>query len=168
MLELSAPFDRGRLIAALVLVASVLSLATALIGEHVFGLEPCILCLYERIPYAVAGVLAGAALFLVRRNRWRSLLLGVAAGVFAIGAALAVYHVGVEEHWWGSIAACGGELATGAEGEDLRYLSAADLKPCDQVDWRLFGLSLAGYNALFSLTLAGISVAGVRAFSKRA
>jgi disulfide bond formation protein DsbB len=168
MQAVSARFDKAGLIAGLVLLASVFSLATAFLGEHVFGLEPCILCLYERVPYVVAAVLVGAALVLAPPSRWRGMLLAMAAAVFALGAAVAFYHVGVEEHWWGSIAACGGELATGLDGEDLRSLSPSDLKPCDRVDWRLFGLSLAGYNALFSLILAGICAAGVRASTRRA
>jgi disulfide bond formation protein DsbB len=104
---------------------------------------------------------------LAPQGRAQAWLLGAAAGMFAFGAALAFYHVGVEEHWWGSIAACGGELATGEVGDDLRALSPADLKPCDRVDWRLFGLSLAGYNAVFSTLLAGICVTGVRASSRK-
>lgn len=166
MLGFLASSRRGRLVAALVFTASLLSLGAAFVGEHVFGLEPCILCLYERVPYAAAAVLAGAAV-LSRAARLQAWLLGIAAGVFAVGAALAAYHVGVEEHWWGSVAACGGELATGDAGLDLRTQSPADLKPCDRVDWRLFGLSLAGYNVLFSSVLAGVCLAGVRALSRK-
>jgi len=165
---MSAAVEEGRLVAALVFMASVFGLAAAFAGEHVFGLEPCILCLYERAPYAASAVLAAGAAFLPVANRWRALLMGLGAVVFAIGAALAFYHVGVEEHWWASVAACGGELATGAEADDLRQLSAVDLKPCDRVDWRLFGLSLAGYNVLVSVVLAGISIAGVRILSMKA
>ena len=94
--------------------------------------------------------------------------MGLVALVFAVGVALAFYHVGVEEHWWASVAACGGELSSGAEVGDLRELSAADLKPCDRVDWRLFGLSLAGYNVVASAILAGIGIAGARILSKKA
>ncbi len=160
--------DEGRLVAALVFLASIFGLATAFLGEHVFGLEPCILCLYERVPYAVAAVLAAGAAFLPIGNGWRATMMGLAALVFAIGAGLAFYHVGVEEHWWASIAACGGELPAGAEAEDLRNLSASDLKPCDRVDWRLFGVSLAGYNVLVSFVLAGISIAGARILGTKA
>lgn len=167
MQGLFARNDRVRLVAALVLAASVSGLAMAFLGEHVFGLEPCILCLYERVPYGVAAPLALGALVTAPASRWPAILLGLAAVVFALGAALAFYHVGVEEHWWGSIAACGGELPAALDGEDLRDLSAADLKPCDRVDWRLFGLSLAGHNVLFSLFLAAVSLGGVFAASRK-
>lgn len=160
--------DEGRLVAALVFLASIFALATAFLGEHVFGLEPCILCLYERVPYGVAAVLAAGAAFLPIGDGWRATLMALAALVFAIGAGLAFYHVGVEEHWWASVAACGGELPADAEAGNLRDISPSDLKPCDRVDWRLFGVSLAGYNVLVSLVLAGISVAGVRILSTKA
>lgn len=153
----ASPGDR---IIALVLIASLGSLAFAFAGEHLFGLEPCILCLYERIPYGIAALLAGAALLMPSRNRWQSRLLAGIAVVFILSAGLALYHVGVEQHWWRSVAACGGTLAT--DIGDLRNLSATDLKPCDQVDWRLFGLSLAGYNVLASLALAAVALLGVR------
>ena len=100
---LSAAVEEGRLVAALVFMASVFGLVAAFAGEHVFGLEPCILCLYERVPYAASAVLAAGAAFLPVADRWRALLMGLVALVFAIGAALAFYHVGVEEHWWASV-----------------------------------------------------------------
>lgn len=165
--KMTAGIDEGRLVAALVLLASIFAVAAALVGEHVLGLEPCILCLYERVPYAVAALLAAGVVLLPAGHGWRAVLMGLAALVFAAGAALAFYHVGVEEHWWASVAACGGALPSGAEVGDLRNLSAADNKPCDRVDWRLFGVSLAGYNLLGSVILAGISIAGVRILSKK-
>ena len=46
-----------------IFAVSATALANAYIAEYGFGLEPCILCLYQRVPYAVAGVLGLAALF---------------------------------------------------------------------------------------------------------
>lgn len=149
-----------------VFLVSLGSLAIAFAGEHLFGLEPCILCLYERVPYAVASIVTGIALAVPAPGVWRPRLMAAAGIVFLIGAGLAFYHVGVEQHWWRSVAACEGALATGVE--DLRSLSAADLKPCDRVDWRLFGLSLAGYNVFLSLALAAVCAVGVRAMTRKA
>lgn len=156
------------LIPAAVLLVSLGSLAVAFAGQYVFGLEPCILCLYERVPYAVAAVLAGIALGAPSAGPWRVRLIAAAAAVFLAGAALAFYHVGVEEHWWGSIAACGGALATDFGAEDLRSIGANDLKPCDRVDWRLFGISLAGYNVIISLIFAVACFVGARVLARKA
>lgn len=148
-----------------ILAVSVGSLAMAFAAQYLFGLDPCILCLYQRIPYAVTVVLAAAALAAPTRGRLRPGLVALCAGVFFAGAALAFYHVGVEQHWWGSFAACGGELATDLTLEDLKaQLGGGNIprKPCDRVDWELFGLSLAGYNGIASLALGVASLVGAR------
>lgn len=144
----------------LVLLASLGGLAAAFAGEYLFGLEPCILCLYERVPYAAAALMAGVALATPAQSGWRARLMALAAVVFLAGAGLAFYHVGVEQHWWRSVAGCEGPLALDAG--DLGTLSLSDLKPCDRVDWRLFGLSLAAYNAIVSLALAALCLVAVR------
>ena len=113
---------------------------------------------------ANAGARA-AALTVATGDSVRTWIVGLCAAVFLAGAALAFYHVGVQQHWWGSFAACGAQLATNLTLEDLKAEpsgGAPAVKPCDRVDWTLFGLSLAGYNAIFSLVLGVACVAGVR------
>ena len=137
-----------------IFAVSVAALANAYTAEYAFGLEPCILCLYQRIPYAIAGGLGAAALFM---PSFRLPAVAVAGVVFLAGAVLAFYHVGVEQHWWSSAAACGGSGGDGPETVDeLRQLlmQANPVKACDEVDWTLFGLSMATYNVPFSLALA--------------
>ncbi|HJO73100.1 MAG TPA: disulfide bond formation protein B [Rhodospirillales bacterium] len=155
----------GRLIPLAILAASAGALGTAYVAEVVFGLEPCILCLYQRVPYAVTGVLAVLALS-ARPGTVQAATVGVCAVVFAAGAAVAFYHVGVEQHWWAS-AACGGELATDLSPADMiAQLSRPQPKTCDEVDWTLFGLSIATYNVFASLALAGAALAGARMLIK--
>ena len=155
----------GRMIPLAVLAASVGALGTAYVAEIVFGLEPCILCLYQRVPYAVTGVLAVLALS-ARPGTVQAATVGVCGVVFAAGAAIAFHHVGVEQHWWAS-AACGGELATGTSLADMKaQLSRPQPTACDAVDWTLFGLSMATYNAAASLALAGAALAGARMLIK--
>ncbi len=141
-----------------IFAVSVTALANAYIAEYAFGLEPCILCLYQRVPYAAASVLGLAALF---RPSLRSRAVAVAGVVFLVGSAIAFYHVGVEQHWWVSAASCG---AGGGEGpatvEELRQMltRGRPVKACDEVDWTLFGLSMATYNVALSLALATASL----------
>jgi disulfide bond formation protein DsbB len=149
------PARRSRLAAALLLLAAGGGLVAALVGQHLFAIEPCILCLYQRVPYAGAGAAALAALVLPMPTSVRTLLVGVCGMIFLSGAVLALYHVGVEEYWWAALPGCGGAPATGLGVEDLRaQLEKPSLKPCDDVDWRLLGVSLAGYNAVASAALA--------------
>ncbi len=155
MIQISVP----RLIPFAVFAVSVFALGNAYTAQYVFDLEPCILCLYQRVPYAVAGVLGVAAFLLPSdKTEWKARAVAVSGVVFLIGAGIAFYHVGVEQHWWASAAACGAPSGGGEPQtvDQLRQMlmQAKPVKACDEIDWTLFGLSMATYNIAFSLALA--------------
>jgi len=138
---------------------------TALGIAHAFesfgGLRPCALCLRQREVYWIALAIAVAGLAAARiRPGWRIgrgvvALLGL---TFLTGAIVAGYHAGVEWHLWPGPTTCSGNAA------GLAGLSAADLGAalghaskaprCDQIPWSFAGLSMAGWNVLYSLGLA--------------
>lgn len=152
-----------------ILVVSIVAIAVAYIAQYLFGLQPCILCLYQRVPFAIAAVLATLALLPFAQGRISQWLTTGCGAVFLAGSVLAFYHVGVEQHWWGSVAACGGELSSGMSVQDLSaQLANSPPKPCDEVDWRLFGISLAGYNALFSMVMGVATVIWARSVGRNA
>lgn len=143
-----------RLAAALVVALGVFALGAAFAFEYLGGLAPCILCIWQRYPYAVAIALGVLALLLAGKPGAARALIALAGIVFLADAAIAVFHVGVEQQWWQGTAACGGNLATGVSAEALKsQLLAAPVVRCDEVPWSLFGISMAGYN--FLLALAG-------------
>jgi len=145
--------DLARLLPLAVLAVSVTALGTAYIAQFGFGLEPCPLCLYQRIPFWAAIGLAIAALVLGRPLNVG--FLGLAGVAFLAGAVIAGYHVGVEQHWWVS-ATCGGQLPGAMSGDQL--LSALTSKPekgCDEIDWTFLGVSMASWNALASPLIGG-------------
>jgi disulfide bond formation protein DsbB len=49
------------------------------------------------------------------------------------------------------------------QGSLLDQLQSVQVVRCDEAAWRLFGISLAGYNVLVSLVAAVIAVFGLRA-----
>jgi disulfide bond formation protein DsbB len=157
-LDLSAP----RLPALLLLIASVGSLLAAFFFQYVVGLQPCILCIWQRWPYAVVIVLAGLALMLARSAPARAALLGLSGVALLVGAGIAAFHVGVEQHWWVGTPGCGvTERADTVEA--LRaQLMAAPVVRCDEVPWSLFGISMAGYNIVISLALAAFALIAAR------
>lgn len=131
------------------------ALGAAYIAQYGFGLEPCILCLYQRVPYLLTGLIALLSLFLRPDPRVQRRLVLACAVLFAIGGTIAFYHVGVERHWWVSLTACGGTAPTGIGIEQLQAdLLAKPARRCDQPEWSLFGITMAGYNVIFSLLLA--------------
>ncbi len=151
------------LASGLVCLAAVGAIATAHGFEHIGGYEPCPLCLQQRMPYYFA-IPAGLLAFLLARGgrtgaaRGLLLLCGLA---FVINAGLGVYHSGVEWDWWPGPTSCvgGGNLATGAGGL-LDSLRETRVVRCDEAQWRLFGLSFAGYNVLISAGLAAVAFLG--------
>jgi disulfide bond formation protein DsbB len=129
---------------------SAAALAGAYFSQYVLGLAPCPLCLYQRIPHAVIIILGFGALFLARRHRVKPAAFVIfLSGLAALtGAVIASYHVGVEHHWWASfLEACTADLSQGDLLEKIQQTAAVR---CDTVAWSLFGISMAGYNALLS------------------
>ncbi|MBU6234337.1 MAG: disulfide bond formation protein B [Alphaproteobacteria bacterium] len=133
-------------------IISALALAAAYTAQFGFGLEPCILCLYQRIPYAIIMVLGGVAYFTPLPVS-RLIIFGIGL-LFAAGAATGFFQVGVEQHWWLGTEAC----TTTFEGDSIEAIRARIMGTpharCDQIAWSMFGISMAGYNFLFSLGLA--------------
>lgn len=150
----------NRLIAvspAVVLLASAAVLGTALVSQVWGGLRPCDLCIYQRWPY-VATIVLGVASLSIAGIPARRALLALCGAAFLVGGGIAAYHVGVEQHWVQGPAACsGGGEATSIE-ELRRQLMATPIVRCDEIAWSLFGISMAGYNVIASVLLAGFAL----------
>ncbi len=148
---------RPRIAPAAIALVGLSALAAAFTAEYGFGLEPCILCLYQRVPYGVALGLGLLGLVALRPAGLQPVLVLIAGLAFLAGAGIAGYHVGVEQHWWAGTASCttpGFDANLSLEELQRQLDQAASFVPCDQVSWSLFGISMAGYNLVASLILA--------------
>jgi disulfide bond formation protein DsbB len=165
-LRLGLAFSRWWSITAFLL--SLAMLATAW-GSQIFGhLNPCHLCLKQRDIYWIAAgvsfVASVWALFTGAKGPPRVFSF-VLFAIFATGAAIASFHAGVEWHWWRGPQEC---TASGDEislDQMAAFLAGATNKgpQCDVAAWRMWGLSMAGYNAIASTILAVLSlIASVR------
>lgn len=155
--------------AALVLalgVASGFLIAGAWWFETVMRLAPCKLCLEQRQPHYAAMIIGFGSLYAKRLPSAPMLvltgLLGL-AGLMLWSTGLGAYHAGVE---WGVLAGpndCAGTPAQAASGvqDFVTQLGNARVVSCTQAAWRFLGLSLAGWNAVFSAGLALMAIAGV-------
>lgn len=143
----------------LALAGSAGLLLGALAFEHIGGLAPCPLCIWQRWPHVVA-LLGGGALFLPGSALWAL----VGAGGAATSGALGIYHTGVERGWWEGPATCAAGLdLTGLSPEELlEAIMAAPVVRCDEVPWELLGLSMASWNAVASFAIAAIWLASLR------
>jgi disulfide bond formation protein DsbB len=155
--------DEGlRLARWLALATPLVLLGGAYVGQYAFGLFPCEMCWWQRYAHFAALALAVLAL-IVRRGR---MLVALAALAIAVSAAIGAYHAGVEYHWWEGLTACTSTV-TATGGNPLDAIMNAPLVRCDVAQWTLFGVSLAGWNFLFSAA-AALAIALLLGRSRRA
>jgi disulfide bond formation protein DsbB len=129
-----------------------LLLIGALGSQFLGGLYPCEMCHWQRWPHYAAVLIAGAS-FLVPQRSLRASLVIVAALLIGISGAIGLFHAGVEYHWWNGITACTTtvSMAGTTPAERLAAIMNAPMVRCDAAQWTLAGISLAGFNAIFSL-----------------
>jgi disulfide bond formation protein DsbB len=138
--------SRAALLLAFAVPAALLG--GAYIGEYVFGLWPCEMCWWQR--YAHFAALACAGLALVRPPA--DLLVRLAALAILIGGLIGAYHAGVEYGWWEGFTTCTSLVAF--SGDPLNDILNVPMVRCDEVQWDLLGISLAGFNFLISVPAA--------------
>jgi len=161
--------ERTAPVAAVALAIAAVGIATMLGAyyfQYVLHYQPCPLCLEQRVPYYVGIPLALVLALAARLDAPRKLLIaGLAALALAmvIGAGLAVYHAGVEWHLWAGPQECSGDPNFGRAGSLLEQLNTVIVVRCDEAAWRLFGVSLAGYNAVISAALGCVALWALRA-----
>jgi len=132
--------QRQAQILSLVLPAGLL--AGAYVSELVFGLFPCEMCWWQRWPHFAALVFAVLGFAISPARLWASL---AALAIFVSGV-IGGFHAGVEYGWWDGLTSC----ATYSADVDVMDFNSAPLIRCDVAPWTLFGISLAGWNFLFS------------------
>ena len=121
------------------------------------GLYPCEMCHWQRWPHYAAVVVALAAFAPLAPGATRA-LVALAALLIAVSGAIGVFHAGVEYHWWQGITACTQTVSTAGLSTDdaLKAIIGAPIVRCDAAQWTLFGVSLAGLNAIASLGGAAV------------
>ncbi|MEG8044894.1 disulfide bond formation protein B [Sphingomonas aerolata] len=137
---------------SIALVLPLLLLLGALGSQFLGGLYPCEMCHWQRWPH-YSAVLLAAATFVVPQRSLRASLVLVAALLIGISGAIGLFHAGVEYHWWNGITACTTtvSMAGTTPAERLAAIMNAPMVRCDSAQWTLAGISLAGFNAIFSL-----------------
>lgn len=140
--------QRTRLI-ALATAGSLGLLLGALAFQHLGGLAPCKMCLWQRWPHG-AAVLIGMVTLAAGRRKWLRPLPWLGTLATLSTAAVAGYHTGVERGWWAGPSSCTG----GGSGDLLRLDGPLGVVMCDEVAWQMLGLSMASWNMLASLCLA--------------
>jgi disulfide bond formation protein DsbB len=137
---------------------SIFALAGALVAQYVFGLAPCPLCVYQRIPYFLAifiGLL-GAYAYKTQRTKLAYGVVGILGLTFLSNSIIAAFHTGVERKWWQGLEGCSAPDMSGSMTDILARIKAAPIIRCDVIPWAdpIFGFSMANYNVAACLGAA--------------
>ena len=134
-----------------IFLINIFIILSALFIEHILKVKPCALCIYERYPYYL--ILLLSALFFLKNN-WKSQLMVLIILTSIVSFFLAGYHVGIENGLINELSSCKTEVSKNMSKDILLKELQSKLAPsCKDVDFKLFGLSLASINMIMSLIL---------------
>jgi disulfide bond formation protein DsbB len=132
-----------------IFVINLFVVSSALFIEYILKVKPCALCIYQRYPYYL--ILLLSALFFLKNN-WKYSLMILMTLTSIVGFFLAGYHVGIEYGVIDELSSCKTEISKNISKDILLKELQSKLAPsCKQVDFKLFGMSLASINMIMSL-----------------
>ena len=133
----------------IIFIISLLSLLIALYIEFFLDYKPCKLCIYQRIPYLIAIFLTYLGISYPKKLIWLYTLLLI----FFLSFLLSGYHVGIEREIFQEFSGCTGNSLNIIDKNELLKLLNSEINSCKNVDFRIFGLSLATINFLLSFLI---------------
>ena len=136
----------------LVFIISIIALAFAFFIEHVLGHQPCNLCILERIPYLLAIIIILLNYKFIQLEKYFLLALAL---IFLVATALSLYHLGIEEGFIKESLVCDLKNSSNLLSKEdiLKQLQQKNVS-CQDVTFKIFGLSLTTYNILISLIIS--------------
>lgn len=138
----------ARLARALALAVPAALLGGAYVAQYGFGLYPCEMCWWQRYPHFAALALALLAFIAPPARLWTAL----AAVAILASAAIGLFHAGVEYGWWQGITSCARIEPSDPGTSPLEAIMNTPMISCDDPQWTLLGISLAGFNFLIGAT----------------
>ena len=136
------------------IVLSFITLSFAYFVEFILQHEPCSLCKIERIPYIGSIILGSLLLFI---NKWEKKILIIILLFFVFGSIISIYHIGIEQGIFSESLLCELGLNSNIQNPDelLKTLEKTPVS-CKDVTFKIFGLSLATFNAVLSIVVSYI------------
>lgn len=175
MFTLTSPFHKTDAtqtgLSALLFVLMAATILTALGFQYIGGFLPCKLCLEERIPYYIGTPLLALCFMLSYMRGPGALIRIIFIIVFVLtfyNFALSVYHAGAEYKFWQGPSDCSStQLSIGSDASTLlSRLNATRPVSCSDAAFQIFGISMAGMNAIASLFFAFFAFLGAFARKK--
>ena len=146
---------RNKTIFNIILSISIFALGSAYFIEYILGHKPCNLCLIERLPYFLAVIIIFLGISLNRFEKIIFISLGL---IFTSATILSLYHVGIEQGFFKESLVCiSNDEINSLDKEDLLKEFQKTVVSCKDVEFTLFGLSLATINSIISFILSVIT-----------
>ena len=133
----------------IIFIISLLSLLIAIYIEFFLGYSPCKLCIYQRIPYLIAIFLTFLGINYSKNLVWLYALLLI----FFFSVILSGYHFGIEQEIFKEFSGCAVNSMNIIDKNELLKSLNTESNSCKNVDFRIFGLSLATINFLLSFVI---------------
>lgn len=138
----------------LISVISIFTLLSAVYIEYILGVKPCILCLYQRVPYIIAIFLCFFGYYNLKNKLWIYLLVIT----FLISAILSGYHVGIENNVFNEFSGCTSNNSNIVNKDELLKALKETQPNCKDVTFKLLGFSLATINLFLSIIIIILSI----------
>ena len=146
---------KNKTILNIILFISIFALGSAYFIEYILGHQPCNLCLIERLPYFFAIIIISLGLFLDRFEKFIFISLCL---IFVSATILSFYHFGIEQGFFKESLVCiSNNEIDNLSKEDLLKEFQKTVINCKDVEFTLFGLSLATINVIISFILSVIT-----------
>ena len=142
----------------IIFIISLLSLLIVLYIEFFLGYQPCKLCIYQRIPYIIAIFITFLGISYSKNLIWLYFLLIIFFSSFL----LAGYHFGIEQEIFREFSGCTGNSLNITDKNELLKLLNSEVNSCKNVDFRIFGLSLATINFFISAIISVLTIKIIR------
>ena len=138
----------------LIFFICLISLISAVYIEYIMEQKPCMLCIYQRIPYLVSIFICFFGYNYSKNFLWLYLL----TLTFVLSSVLSGYHLGIENNFFSEFSGCTNDSLDITDKSKILESLSKNMPNCKNVNFRIFGLSLATNNFMISLTISAISI----------
>ena len=138
----------------LISAISIFTILSAIYIEYILGVKPCILCLYQRVPYIIAIFFCFFGYYNLKNKLWIYLLVIT----FLISAILSGYHVGIENNVFNEFSGCTSNNSNITNKDELLKALKETQPNCKDVTFKLLGFSLATINLFLSIIIIILSI----------
>jgi disulfide bond formation protein DsbB len=135
----------------IIFLLALIPLIIAYISEYIFGLNPCNLCIYQRIPFFSILFLSLCSIFFIHNIKIKKYIFYLLILLFLGNMILGLYHVGIEQKLFDLPTSCSGlDLLNMSNIEQLtEMIMQKSAVKCDDPAFEIFGISMAMMNVIY-------------------